>query len=435
MTPIRGVSCDCCGEAVTEIQNELCSNCQYPVQPERERRFLEAALRDLRRVMRYGGASISVMDLVRRYEGRLQFLHHLRSQESAPYPTALPVQEPVAPSQSPQTVHQPVYVEVPTAQKPAVLPLPLAIIRASTPPPLKTSVPLVAQPEIPLAPAASMRGFSFSSDAVVNILAALGGFFILAGALGFVYTTTSTKPLLAFLTVFFLHIVFGAAGQLTRRRFPLFRTVSPVYTLIFALLVPVVGYSAYQFVTNSSVAFPPSALLTIAALYAAVIYTFLAVMQRFVPFAYLAIVALLVGDLALARTLHLVYWWWPCITLLLAFPILLTLPRASGEAGPLTEAWAILRTPSHILMYVVVGAACLFLPLFLSTSLLMDLLHTPSEDARLALFSLASLLFVWTALWIWRTRRVTWTPWLAYQLLGIFCLVGYVSQFNLTGYV
>lgn len=459
--------CDCCGLVVDTTKTEICPRCQYPVKLEREQWFLEATLRDLKRVIHYGGASISVRDLVKRYEGRLQVLHYRRDRGPTPLlpPTLLshvlteqpqvqPVRRsegtghpmpPVSEAQSPTLTHV-TKPFIPTSVTPIretqiTMPTSEAQARTSTPETQTTISASMAQPSVPtniaqagmpLAPAASMRGFSLSSDAVVNILAALGGFFILAGSLSFVLTTSNLW--LSFVAVFCLHAVFGGAGQLIRRRFPLLQAVAPLYTLIFALLVPLVGFSAYRLVTGGLVALSPSALLALAASYAAAIYIVLAVTQRFVPFAYLGMVALVVGDLALAQTLHLAYWWWPSMALLLALLSLLLLPQASGDMWPLAETWAILRTPFQALMYAVVSIASVALLPMLVMSLVLDGYHVPSEEAHLALFVLAGLLFVWTALWIWCTRRIAWTPLLAYLFIGMLLLLGYAWRLDLTGY-
>lgn len=71
--------CDCCGLVVDLSQVEVCPVCQYPVNPEKEQLFLETSIRDLQRVIRYGGAAISVAYLIGRYEGRLRLLLKLKA--------------------------------------------------------------------------------------------------------------------------------------------------------------------------------------------------------------------------------------------------------------------------------------------------------------------------------------------------------------------
>src|SRR5260370_3582120 len=191
--------CDCCGLAVDTAQVEICPRCQYPVQPEQEQRFLEGSLRDLKRVMRYGGSSLSVAELSWRYEGRLHFLSDLKARLAPPHPADMPAQLAMAAPSGPQT---------PDFEQ-ATTPLPVVVRPAA----MIARQPVVTRPTeppaMPTAPAASMRGFSFSSDAVVNLLAALGGFSILAGSLSFVLTTSSLWW--SSLAVFLLHAGFRAA--------------------------------------------------------------------------------------------------------------------------------------------------------------------------------------------------------------------------------
>ena len=392
--------CDCCGLTVDLKQVELCPRCQYPVDPEKEQRFLESSLRDLRRVARYGGALVTVAALLQRYEGRLQLLLNRHQEQAMPLQVAeMPVSLPVV---------APAAVELS-----APIPVPLSIVT----------------PDIPVTPAASMRGFTFSSDAVINILAALGGFFVLAGALGVVLTISNLW--LSFLVILLVHSVFGVAGLITRRTSRL-QAVSTLYTLIFALLVPLVAFSAYRLVTDGLVELSASLLLTLAALYAATTYGLLAVTQRFVPFAYLAAIALLVVDLALSQTLRLDFWWWPCTAMLLALLLLPTVPRLRGTPRLFAEARAILRRPLQGLMYVILGLS-MFAGLLLLVLGSLD--GSDQVSIHLALTCLSALFLLWTALWIWQTGRIRSTPWLVYQLLLTLLLLGDTLQFNLTGYV
>lgn len=413
--------CDCCGLRVDHALVDFCPNCQYPVHPEKEQLFLETSIRDLRRVARYGGASIKVMDLVSRYEGRLHFLRTLKTSSSSLL-VAGP-EQPVQAAQMPPRV-SPTWSSAQPDLQPAVA---LSVTR-----PLAAS-PVTGSPHISVQPAASMRGFALTGDAVVNIVAALGGFMILAGALGILLVTTNLW--LSFLVVLAIHAVFGSTGLFVRRRFPVLRAVSTLYTLISALLVPLVAYSAYRLVTNGIVDLSIPLLLTLSALYAAVIYALLAIAQRFVPFAYLSIVALLVGDLALAQTLHLAYWWWPCVAMLLALVALVAVARPNGSGGLFAEERAILRVPLLVLMYSVVSAVVFFSLILLDNSLLADQQHLPVQEAHQALFSLSCLVLLWLALLVWRTRWTVITPLLACQLLGTFVLLGYVLNLDLTGYV
>jgi hypothetical protein len=430
--------CDCCGLVVDHTRDEICPTCQYPVNPEKEQAFLEASIRDLQRAMRFSKATISVAHLVTHYTERLQFLRDLTGRSASPQKTAIPAQSNDTPALPIQSVRKLAQIPVSLSGLPdsrlQAPPGSASIRRDAHPQPAISHRPALPMPvtspgPVPLQPAASMRGFSLSSDAVVNVLAALGGFLVLAGALSFVLTTSSLWG--SFAVIFLLHIVFGGAGVLTRRRFPQLQAVSTLYTLIFALLLPLAAFSAYRLVTNGALELSTPLLLALASLYAAVIYGLLAVVQRFVPFAYLGIVALLVGDLAFAQTLHLAYEWWPCTALLLALPALVALPRPSGNAWPITESWAILRAPLLILMYSIVSVAALSAPVIL----IFNLMFQPVWQMNLALFSLSCLLFVWTFLWIWRTGKTSRTPLLAYQFLAVLLLVGYVFNLNEIGYI
>ncbi len=406
--------CNCCGQAVVFAGVEICPNCQYPLDPENEQHFLETSIRDLGRVMRYGGASITVAALVRRYEGRLQFLLHLKAQQA----DSLSVASPLSANLPTQAAGREQELSVVHPARDLAQP----------------AAPVFAPPNAPARVGGNTRGFSFSSDALINLVATLGGFLVLAGSLSFVLTTSSLW--LSFVAVFLLHAVFGGTGVFTRRRFPLLRAVSTLYTLIFVLLVPLVGFSAYRLATNGLVELSTSQLLVLASLYATVMYGLLAVAQRFAPFAYLGMIALLVGDLALAQTLQLAYWWWPCMAMLLALLGLLATSGSSPGNRFFAGERAILRVPLLVLMYTVVWAIVpLAFLIILGSSLLQDNQGQSVQEMRLSLLCLSCLVFLWASLWIWRARRLKGTPLLAYLLLGTFLLLGYVLNLDQTGYV
>ncbi len=83
---------------------------------------------------------------------------------------------------------------------------------------------------------------------------------------------------------------------------------------------------------GNHVQFSVPVLIAISATYAAVIYILMAVYQRFIPFAYFGLVALLVADLAVSDALNLYYWWWPSMAMILAIPATISLKRG-GENG------------------------------------------------------------------------------------------------------
>ncbi|HEX7734910.1 MAG TPA: hypothetical protein VF458_08605 [Ktedonobacteraceae bacterium] len=424
--------CDCCGQAVDYAQFELCPVCQYPVHPAKERQFLESSIHNLQRVARYGGALIKVIDLMHRYEARLHFLRSLTAEQ--PAATAEQVAAEAAPRTRP-------FEEAGSEQEPVTARLVGALASAEAQPALVTRaassaplVPVTPAPVMPVAPAASMRGFAFTGDAMVNVLAAVGGFLVLAGVLGTVFVTPNFW--LAFLVVLGVHAAFGGASLLTRRS-ALLRAVSPLYTIIFALLVPLVAFSAYRLVANNLVALSVPYLLALSALYATIIYAILAVVQRFVPFAYLGCVALLVGDLALAQAFNLAYWWWPVLALALPLLGLLALPPISGR-DLFAEQRAILRTPLLALMYTVMGCVALLAPVMLLMNLSLDNMSQRAAlalEPRVALLVLSCLVVLWYSLWLWRTRSTQWVPLLAYLCLATFLLLGYALNLDLAGYV
>ena len=71
--------CDCCGLIVDPTVTEDCPRCKYPVKPEKEERFLESSIHDLQRVSTYGGGSLKVDELVRRYRSRLYALSNYKA--------------------------------------------------------------------------------------------------------------------------------------------------------------------------------------------------------------------------------------------------------------------------------------------------------------------------------------------------------------------
>src|SRR5207249_1169911 len=101
------------------------------------------------------------------------------------------------------------------------------------------------------------------------------------------------------------------------------------YTGIYTLLVPLVGFTAYNLLSGGHTVLSAPTLIVIAAVYATIVYVLLAIYERFVIFGYLGAMALIVADLALADDLHLSYWWWPGMLMLLALPALLVIIRNS----------------------------------------------------------------------------------------------------------
>jgi len=396
--------CDCCGLPVNPQAMEDCPRCHYPVNPDKEVRFLESAISDLQRVAGYGGANLRVADLVIRYQSRLYTLRQL----SATSPAVPKVQESLVPQVPAEAI--PVTPSLSLRQEPAAA----------------TLMPVSQQP-----PRRVFSWKSFFADQAINIVASLGAFLILAGALSFTATTSSL--LLSFLVVFTVHAVFGITGFITYR-FPTFRIVATIYTIIFALLVPLVGFSAYRLLTGSAIEFSVPVFVAIAAVYAAIVYTLLAVYQRFTPFAYLGMVALVVADLALADALKLAYWWWPCMAMLLAIPALLSIRRPSGSDWPFKHSWSVLRDPVRFVMYTIVTAGALALLFTTAYSLRLDAFGTPLREVRFALLTLTLLMLLWASLLIWLARRTRAVIALAYIALLSVPALCYAFAFESIGY-
>src|SRR5205807_9155936 len=309
-------------------QNEVCPGCNYPVSPAKEEAFLKAELDALRQAAVYGGANTKVSDLILRYQSRLQALH-MRAIKPVP---ALPAVQTANHHEEAVSTG----LKIPPAETPN------ARVQERKP----AAVPAQGATGTP------HRVFSWKSffaDQAINIVASLGAFLILVGALGF--TATTPNLLLAFEIVFIVHAVFGITG-FTTYRFALFRIVATIYTIIFALLVPLVGFSGYRLIANNYIELSVPVLVAISATYAAIVYTLLAIYQRFRLFAYLGMAALAVADLALADALNLRLWWWPSMLMILTFLTLLSTRRPSGKNWPFTGNLAVLREPVRIFMKV-----------------------------------------------------------------------------------
>ncbi len=409
--------CNCCGLPVNPLVMQDCPRCNYPVNPGKEERFLESAIHDLQRVAHYGGANMRVVDLIHRYQSRLDTLSQLKQMVAPNVPVAHPLLEPTATIQS-----------VPAVPEQAEM-LPGPVI-----PPLSPQEAPVTVPPAQVSQRTRSSVFSWSSffaDQVINIVASLGAFLLLIGALSFTITTSSL--ILSFLVIFAVHAVFGITGFVTYR-FPTFRIVANIYTVIFALLVPLVGFSAYRLVSGSHIEFSIPVLIAISAAYAAIMYTVLAIYQRFIPFAYLAMVALVVADLAVANTLNLAYWWWPCMLMLLAIAALISIRRPTGSAWPFTAHSLVLRDPIRFVMYAIVAASILSLLYTASISMLIDINGMPNREVRFSILSLTVLLLLWASLSLFLARRTRTVIVLAYiALLSVLALC-YAFAFEPIGY-
>jgi hypothetical protein len=412
------IRCDCCGLSVDPQTAENCPRCNYPVNPEKEERFLESAINDLQRVANYGGENIRVAELIRRYQLRLNAVRHLEVLISP----AVPLVPVAAQTNLAPIAAQPFAPEV--LEEATVAPAPVLSPKIE---PVVTAPPQV-RPQPP------RRVFSwreFFADQAINIVASVGAFLLLVGSLSF--TITTSNLLVSFLVVFAVHAVFGITGFVTYR-FQTFRIVATIYTIIFALLIPLVCFSAYRLLSGSNVEFSVPVLVAISALYAAIMYTLMAIYQRFIPFAYLGMVALLVADLAVADALSLAYWWWPSMAMLLAIPATISLRRPDGNAWPFTDRWAVLRDPMRYVMYAIVAASLLGITFAMSNILGIEASGSPIGESRFAILSMSVLLLLWATLSLWLAKWTRAVLVLAYLALTSVLALCYAFDFEAIGY-
>ncbi len=412
--------CDCCGLSVDPQTTENCPRCNYPVNPNKEELFLQSSIHDLQRVSKYGGGNLKVDELVRRYQFRLKAVGYLKTLIS---PAALPVsveaQAPVAPIADTHSLAE-------ILEETKVAPLPIIS------PVLPQEEPVVATP--PVRPQFPHRVFSwreFFADQAINIVASVGAFLLLIGSLSF--TTTTSNLFISFLVVFVVHAVFGITGFVTYR-FKSFRIVATIYTIIFALLIPLVGYSAYRLLNGSHIEFSVPVLIAISATYAAIIYTLMAIYQRFIPFAYLGMVALLVADLAVADALSLAYWWWPSMAMILAIPATISLKRSGGSVWPFTDRLVVLRDPMRYVMYAIVATSLLGLLFTVTYSLAIDSYGSTVKEIRFSILSMTLLLLLWTTLSLWLAKWTRAVVVLAYIALAAVLAFCYAFNFEPIGY-
>ncbi len=408
--------CDCCGLIVDPDVTEDCPRCKYPVDPEKEEHFLELSIHDLQRVSAYGGGSLKVDELIRRYRSRLYALRHYTSFVSPAVPPVVvgakaPVASVVATPSLPRVPE-----EVKVAPAPVIQPKILPEEPVVTPPPTPRHV-------------FSWR--EFFADQAINIVASVGAFLVLIGSLSF--TITTSNLFVAFLVLFIVHAIFGITGFVTYR-FQAFRFVAAIYTIIFALLIPLVAYSLYKLLIGSNIQFSVPVLIAISATYAAVIYILMAVYQRFIPFAYLGLVALLVADLAVADALHLNYWWWPSMAMILAIPATFSLKRGGENTWPFIGHWGVLRDPVRYVMYFIAAACLLSLCYMVVYSLGIDVDHSPISELRFSILSMTLLLLLWATLSIWLAKWTRFVIVLAFLALASVLALCYALSFEAIGY-
>ena len=392
--------CFYCMLPVNPQVDDFCPHCHYPASPAKEEEYLKSALASLQQAMSYGGAQLKVVDLFQRYQNRLRMLQRPKASVAPPF--------------------------IVRANAPEVA-LPASEMVASVP--LRTDAPQMVEVS------AQRRLFSWQSffaDQAINIVASLGAFLVLVGALSFVATTSNL--LLAFLIVFIVHAVFGVTGFATHR-FASFRIVASIYTIIFALLVPLVGFSAYRLIAGNYLEISVPALIAISAIYAAIVYTMLALFQRYTPFAYLGIAALAVADLALANALNLGYWWWPSMLMILALIGLVSIARSPGLNRIFNGNRAILRAPVRLFMYVFVVMGTLGIVVVTLYSIFEDSFSQyHSTEVGYAILCLSLLRLLWSIGGFWLARRTRGVVSLAFLFIVSVLAFCYALQFEAIGY-
>ena len=371
-----------------------------------EEHFLEESIRNLQRVAIYGGAHATVTSLLQRYQARLNVVRQQLytasvGQNASPISRSeVVLSHPIVPVQPNNSV--PHSVDIPQVSSTEHAPIP----------------PQVRPVQLPTAPVSSapQRMFSlrsFFADQTINIVSSLGAFLILIGSLSFVVTTTNL--FLSFLVLFLVHLVFATVGFVFVR-FPSFRFISRIYTAIFALLVPLVGFSGYRLVAGHLIQLSAPTVVAIAAVYAAIVYAILAVSQQYKPFGYLSVVALMLADFAIAFALQLNYWWWPVLLMPLAFVALLSI----SNDGPLFRGnTLVLREPVIVLMYACVAMLCLDIICTYVYAIVIDTIGRPFTEIRVAGAIMLLLMLVWTCAYFWLRKQVAWLAVVPYQFLGL----------------
>lgn len=406
----RVIHCNGCGLAIDQA-GEDCPRCHYPLNPTKEQQFLVASINDLQRIATYGGAKLRVVDLLKLYRSRLDTLYR---QQAAATPAA------------PQAIPLPRLEVLPPVMAPVRMPAAQAPQESET-----TSRTASTAPASPRAPHHVFSWKSFLADQAINIVASLGAFLILVGALGF--TATTSNLMLAFFIVFAVHAVFGITGFVTYR-FASFRVVAIIYSVIYALLVPLVGFSAYRLIAGNYIELSVPLLVAIAATYAAIVYIILAIHQHFALFAYLGITALAVANLAVADALSLRYWWWPSMLMILALAALVSVQQSPRMSWLFTGSRKILREPLRIFLYVFAAVCILGMLVIAGYSFLVDSFNMPDIEVRYSLLSISLLALLWSGLFLWLTRRPRYVIGLAFLLLASVLALCYALAFEAIGY-
>ncbi|WP_201387569.1 hypothetical protein [Ktedonobacter sp. SOSP1-52] len=432
---------------------EECPRCQYPVELEKEKNFLRRSIQDLVRVAAYQHRNITVGQLIVQHQARLNTLQQIRLEIPAPMPLTpptpamntqapsvvsekqvptLPISAPVdhihngMPSVEPTRVVQPGPAQSPIS--------PVIPVRANT---SRSEEALAPSPEPQAVTRSPRQMFSlrtFFEDQTINIVASLGAFLLLTGSLNFIATTPDL--LKSFIVMLLVHIVFGATGIVTRR-FDSFRIVSIIYTAIFALLIPLVSFSAYRLASGSLVTFSPAALVAMVTAYAAIAYGSLAIYQRFSLFSYLSLAALSIADVATLSAFHLALPWLFCGPMLLALGAMLCLPPDKNSASIFDGRLAVLHDPLRVCMYLWVGICALGALLTIAIALSSEYIILPgisNLEEKIALCGQIALLLGWCAGMAWRTRKTYWVTGTCYLFIVLALTIAFACSLRPAGY-
>lgn len=398
-----------CRVPLPEPAGPDCPQCGYPLAADKEEQYLRTALYHFQREVFYRGDELKVSKLQRLYAERLGQLEQLHAANAG---------------QSGLREATPVAVAAPQPQvAPQVAPEP------------QTSWADTAAQEEPR-PTGAARSFSW--DQAINVVAALGAFLVLIGSLSFIATIHDLS--LAFLVLLVVHVFFGTIGLLTFR-VPRLRLVSVIYTAVFALQVPLVGYTGLRLLNNTALHPSIAVLLVFAAFYASLIYGALAFYQRFKPFGYLAALSLFIAVLTLPTALQVPSYWSGCLFMLCLLPLLLCIQPRSSLSEREQAWWEPLREPGAVLQWMLLASSVLFLLWLLLLAVVLRGLFVGATSiydqfgVRLALTVMLGLLCVWVVLYARRSHSYGWLNVLPYLLVSLACAQVYVYALPITAYI
>jgi hypothetical protein len=402
-----------------------------------------SVLNHLQRTADYGGGeSLTVKELIQRYEQRLNHIRlkdALSAEETAPEIHAIKervMQKPLLGGEPTAVMEE----EQPGGQ--LMAPLQRRTTRSAharpgpaNPAALKHARQRTTPVPRPRNPTRAAALKSFFMDSPISLMVFLGAFLILMATLTFVLNPTNPAhrpdPLLALLVVLGTQVFFGAAGVGTRR-LSKFINVARIYAFVFVLLIPVLGIEGYLILERQTLHIGLPTTIVIAGVYAAIAYCAFAVYQRFSPFGYLGMAALVTADLATVGALHLGIEWYPCALMVLALPALVSMRSSTDKS---VSSLAVLRNPLRICMFVLVASAVVMFPLFFYIFPLNHVFGLEPAALRLAKLSTLLLLLIWGGLFLWLTklsRRAV--PAVPYVLLVGVLDLAHTLDFSLLGY-